>query len=96
MQPYGAFATYNVVGAILWAVLFVGAGFFFGNLPFVQVGFACLWSVCLHLPWPFAGADLPQHVVFDAPSPAWPPQTASWPMSLHHASPCMLPAPVFN
>jgi len=28
---------YNVGGAILWSVLFVGAGFFFGNLPFVQV-----------------------------------------------------------
>jgi membrane-associated protein len=28
---------YNVVGAVVWSVLFVGAGFFFGNLPFVQV-----------------------------------------------------------
>lgn len=28
---------YNVGGAILWAVLFVGAGYLFGNLPFVQV-----------------------------------------------------------
>ena len=28
---------YNVAGAVLWTVLFVGAGYFFGNLPFVQV-----------------------------------------------------------
>jgi hypothetical protein len=28
---------YNVGGAMLWAVLFVGAGYLFGNLPFVQV-----------------------------------------------------------
>ena len=28
---------YNVGGAVLWSVLFVGAGYFFGNLPFVQV-----------------------------------------------------------
>lgn len=31
------FALYNVLGAVIWSVLFVGAGFFFGNLPFVQV-----------------------------------------------------------
>lgn len=24
---------YNVVGALVWTVLFLGAGFFFGNLP---------------------------------------------------------------
>jgi membrane-associated protein len=33
------FTTYNVVGALLWAVLFVGAGFWFGNMPFVQKNF---------------------------------------------------------
>jgi membrane-associated protein len=33
---YMKFITYNVVGAILWVGLFVGAGFFFGNLPFVR------------------------------------------------------------
>lgn len=27
------FAMYNVGGALLWTVLFLGAGFFFGNLP---------------------------------------------------------------
>lgn len=27
------FAVYNVGGAVLWTVLFLGAGFFFGNLP---------------------------------------------------------------
>ena len=33
------FAAYNVGGALLWTVLFVGAGYFFGNLPFVQHNF---------------------------------------------------------
>ena len=33
------FALYNVLGAIVWSVMFVGAGFFFGNLPFVQKNF---------------------------------------------------------
>lgn len=33
------FALYNVGGALLWTVLFLGAGFFFGNLPVVQHNF---------------------------------------------------------
>ncbi|KAJ9517495.1 hypothetical protein QJQ45_025020, partial [Haematococcus lacustris] len=35
-MPYTRFAWYNVLGAVIWTVLFVGGGFFFGNLPFVQ------------------------------------------------------------
>jgi membrane-associated protein len=33
---YAKFIYYNVVGAILWIGLFIGAGHFFGALPFVQ------------------------------------------------------------
>jgi membrane-associated protein len=33
---YAKFITYNVTGAFLWVGIFVGAGFFFGNLPFVR------------------------------------------------------------
>jgi membrane-associated protein len=33
---YMKFIVYNVTGAILWVGLFVGAGYFFGNLPFVR------------------------------------------------------------
>jgi membrane-associated protein len=33
---YAKFILYNVTGAILWVGLFVGAGYFFGNLPFVR------------------------------------------------------------
>ncbi|MFZ4777917.1 MAG: DedA family protein [Terrimicrobiaceae bacterium] len=33
---YPKFFLYNVVGAVLWVGLFVGAGYFFGALPFVQ------------------------------------------------------------
>lgn len=33
------FALYNVLGACIWTFLFVGAGFFFGNLPVVQHNF---------------------------------------------------------
>lgn len=36
---YGQFIAYNVGGGILWTVLFVGAGYLFGNVPFVKENF---------------------------------------------------------
>lgn len=33
---------YNIGGAVLWSVLFVGAGYLFGNLPFVQHNFTAV------------------------------------------------------
>lgn len=33
---YSKFAFYNVFGAFVWVGLFVGGGYFFGNLPIVQ------------------------------------------------------------
>lgn len=39
-MSYGRFITYNVLGAILWVLLFTLAGYFFGNLPFVKDNFS--------------------------------------------------------
>jgi membrane-associated protein len=39
LVPFARFALYNVLGALIWTVMFVGAGFFFGNLPVVQHNF---------------------------------------------------------
>ncbi|HYO95107.1 MAG TPA: DedA family protein [Polyangiaceae bacterium] len=36
---YRRFATFNVVGAVLWVCFFVPAGYLFGNLPFVKKQF---------------------------------------------------------
>ncbi|HEX7320318.1 MAG TPA: DedA family protein [bacterium] len=33
---YFAFISYNVIGGVAWVALFVFAGFFFGNIPFVK------------------------------------------------------------
>jgi membrane-associated protein len=36
---YGRFFTYNVVGAFLWASIFIFLGYFFGNIPVVKDNF---------------------------------------------------------
>lgn len=37
---YGYFISYNVFGGIVWTGLFIGAGYFFGNLPIVKENFS--------------------------------------------------------
>lgn len=39
-MSYGRFIVYNVVGGVGWVVLLVGAGYFFGNIPFVKKNFS--------------------------------------------------------
>lgn len=36
---YTTFAKYNVIGAIVWVGLFVGGGYFFGNIPVIKRNF---------------------------------------------------------
>ncbi len=36
---YLTFAHYNVVGAVVWVGLFVGGGYFFGNIPVIKQNF---------------------------------------------------------
>ncbi|NNJ09261.1 DedA family protein [Chloroflexales bacterium ZM16-3] len=38
-MDYRHFITFNVAGGILWVVLFLGAGYLFGNVPFVKDNF---------------------------------------------------------
>jgi membrane-associated protein len=41
-MTYGHFITYNISGGIAWIAVFVFAGFYFGNLPFVKDHFTLM------------------------------------------------------
>ncbi len=38
-MPYGRFQLFKVGGAVLWVVLFIGGGYFFGNIPLIKNNF---------------------------------------------------------
>ena len=38
-MSYSRFQTYNVLGACLWVVVFLGGGYLFGNIPLVRDNF---------------------------------------------------------
>jgi membrane-associated protein len=39
---HGRYTMYNVTGSLLWVVLLVGAGYWFGNVPIVQANFSAV------------------------------------------------------
>ena len=38
-MPYRTFIVYNIIGAVLWVGLFIYAGYYFAQLPFIQKNF---------------------------------------------------------
>jgi membrane-associated protein len=44
----GKFSAYNVIGALIWVVGLTGAGYLFGNLPWVQANLSkIIWAMIL-------------------------------------------------
>ena len=44
---YGSFIRYNIIGAILWVVLFSYAGYFFANIPLVKNNLALVLAAII-------------------------------------------------
>ena len=44
---YGRFIRYNIIGAILWVVLFSYAGYFFANIPLVKTNLALVLAAII-------------------------------------------------
>ena len=38
-MPYARFQTYNVLGGLAWVLIFIWAGYFFGNIPVIKDNF---------------------------------------------------------
>lgn len=39
-MKYNRFVSFSIIGNIIWVVLFISAGYFFGNIPFVKKNFS--------------------------------------------------------
>jgi membrane-associated protein len=50
-MPYARFQTYNIFGGLAWVLVFVWAGFFIGNIPFIKdnFGFVTIAIIVLSL-----------------------------------------------
>jgi len=49
-MTYVRYTIYNIIGSTLWVGAFIYAGYFFGNLPFVQKHFSLVILVLLLIP----------------------------------------------
>ncbi len=49
-MTYMRYTIYNIIGSTLWVGAFIYAGYFFGNLPFVQKHFSMVILVLLLIP----------------------------------------------
>ena len=63
-MKFAAFTFYNVLGSVSWAVIFILAGYFFGNLPFVQDNFHLLVVFILFISTvPFIAAFIRSRII---------------------------------
>ena len=46
---YGQFISFNIIGGVVWVLLFTLAGFFFGNIPAVKENFSVVILVIIFL-----------------------------------------------
>lgn len=49
-MSFGRFTAFNVMGGLAWTLVFVLAGFFFGNIPWVQHNFSLVVVILVLIP----------------------------------------------
>jgi membrane-associated protein len=49
-MSFGKFSLYNILGGVAWTVIFILAGFFFGNLPWVKQNFSLMVLALIVIP----------------------------------------------
>jgi membrane-associated protein len=67
---YSRFIVYNVVGAVVWTAVFIFAGYFFGNIPFVRENFGLVVIAIILISVLPVGFEVLQHRLRRAPNAA--------------------------
>lgn len=62
-MPYRTFLIYNVIGALLWCILFIFGGFLFGNVPWVQEHFGPLILAIIFISLLPAAKEIIAHLI---------------------------------
>jgi membrane-associated protein len=60
-MTYPRFMMYNLSGGIVWVVLFIGGGYFFGNVPIVQQNFSLVILALIIIPGLPAAIEFLRH-----------------------------------
>ncbi|MCK7509418.1 MAG: VTT domain-containing protein [Desulfobacterales bacterium] len=60
---YSRFMLYNLGGGILWVLLFVLGGYFFGNLPFIRNNFSLVIIALVIIPGLPAAVEFGRHIL---------------------------------
>ncbi|MDO4231742.1 MAG: DedA family protein [Lautropia sp.] len=68
-MTYSKFATYNIVGGIIWVVSLTGLGYLIGNTPWVQANFSWVTLAMIIVPALPAVIEVLRHTVFKKKEP---------------------------
>jgi membrane-associated protein len=62
-MAYSRFMLYNLGGGVLWVLLFVLGGYYFGNLPFIRKNFSLVIIALIIIPGIPAAVEFGRHVI---------------------------------
>ena len=62
-MTYRTFLLFSIMGALLWVTLFVLAGYFFGNIPFIKEHFSLVILALVLIPGMPAAIEFVRHFI---------------------------------